>query len=469
MSSSPRTLLPYQARWVADRSPLKVCEKSRRIGMSWTEAYDSVMHAGANNGNVYYQSYSLDMTRTFISDCAEWATALQIGADAIGETLITIDDDEKIPAFRLPLACGREIVAMTSAPRAFRSKGKPGDVAVIDEAAFVDNLAEVLKAAMAFLLWGGTVHVLSTHNGEGSEFNRLVESINDGSRPGSVHRIPFDAAVAEGLGKRRMAVVGLAWSAEAEREWVDQVRREYGADAAEELDCVPAAGDGPWLTWDLIRAVEHADAGKPELYGGGLVVIGNDIARRRHLWVAWAAELVGDVMWTREIVEMQNKKFADHDAALDALAAKYRVLRFALDQTGMGEKPVEDAQTRYGEARVDGVLMSGARKLALATSLRQRCEDRKIRIPASTAVRTDLHAVRKVAGPLGTPRLVADEDKNRGHADRFWSAALACGAAELGTARYGLHRLDTHADLAHVAHRAARRPGAPMRSLPGAL
>ena len=74
-----RLLLPYQARWVNDRAGLKVIEKARRVGISWTEAYDAVMHAGGDGGgNVYYQAYNLEMTRGFIEDCASWAQALQI-------------------------------------------------------------------------------------------------------------------------------------------------------------------------------------------------------------------------------------------------------------------------------------------------------------------------------------------------------------------------------------------------------
>lgn len=149
-----RTLLPYQARWVSDPTPLKVCEKGRRIGLSWAEGYDSVMHAGEGAGDIYYQSYSHDMTRGFIDDCADWASELQIAADVVGQTFLDVDG-ERVPAFRLPFASGREITAVTSAPRAFRSKGRPGDRAVLDEAAFVDNLGESLKSAMAFLTWGG--------------------------------------------------------------------------------------------------------------------------------------------------------------------------------------------------------------------------------------------------------------------------------------------------------------------------
>ena len=465
--SSPRTLLPYQSLWTQDRSGLKVIEKSRRIGMSWAEAYDSVMYAGEDLGNIYYQSYNLDMTRGFITDCAGWAKALQVGAEAVGETLVKLDEGDPVRAFRMGLASGREIVAMTSAPRAFRSKGRPGDVAIVDEAAFIDDLAEVLKAAMAFRIWGGRVHILSTHNGEASPFARLVATIRDGERPGSLHTVTFADAVAAGLARRRMEVVGQAWSPDTEAAWVDEVRREYGADAAEELDCVPAAGDGAWLSWEQIHAVEHTQAGDPARYAKGRTVIGNDIARRRHLWVAWVLELVGDVAWTREVIELQNASFAEQDDTLDELVERYRPTRVAMDQTGMGEKPVEDAQRRYGAQRVEGVLMTPGTRLAIAGSLKRRVEDVAIRIPASTAIRQDLHAVRRAAGPTGAPRLVATEDTD-GHADRFWAAALACAAAETQPAVYALHRINNHADLRGMPR--LGRPGAVRwRGMSGAL
>ncbi|MDE0053489.1 MAG: hypothetical protein OXT64_04440 [Gammaproteobacteria bacterium] len=89
-----RTLLPYQARWVGDRSRLKVHEKARRIGLSWAEAYDDVVHAGAGRGDVYYQSYAHDMTAGFIDDCADWAQELQAAAEGVGETLNEIDGEK---------------------------------------------------------------------------------------------------------------------------------------------------------------------------------------------------------------------------------------------------------------------------------------------------------------------------------------------------------------------------------------
>ena len=52
-------------------------------------------------------------------------------------------------------------------------------------------------------------------------------------------------------------------------------------------------------------------------------------------------------------------------------------------QTGMGEKPVEDAQRRSGSQRVEGVLMTLAVRLEFAGALKRRGEDVNIRIPKS--------------------------------------------------------------------------------------
>ena len=73
--------------------------------------------------------------------------------------------------------------------------------------------------------------------------------------------------------------------------------------------------------------------------------------------------------------------------------------------------------------------LTGPRRLDVATALREAVEDHRLRIPPDDDLRRDLHSVRAEAGPTGAPRLVAERSASDGHADRFWSLALACGAA----------------------------------------
>ena len=84
-----------------------------------------------------------------------------------------------------------------------------------------------------------------------------------------------------------------------------------------------------------------------------------------------------------EVKEFKNASFAEQDDTLGAMVERYRPSRIAMAQTGMGEKPVEDAQRRSGSQRVEGVLMTLAVRLELAGALKRRGEDVNIRIPKS--------------------------------------------------------------------------------------
>jgi len=127
----------------------------------------------------------------------------------------------------------------------------------------------------------------------------------------------------------------------------------------QEYMCVAIDEATAWLTWEMIVSAEHPDAGKPELYAGGPCSSATNIGRRRDLSVIWVLEKVGDVLWTREVVTMKGRSFAEQDAEMERIFATYQVRRLCKDQTGMGEKPVEDDKRRYGESRVEGLLFTG--------------------------------------------------------------------------------------------------------------
>ncbi|MGK4386290.1 hypothetical protein [Ectopseudomonas oleovorans] len=169
----PEVFLGYQQRWVGIRAPLKVGEKSRRIGLTWAEAADNVLVAAsstqAGGMNVYYLGYNQDMTVEYIQACAMWARAFNYAAGEIEEGIWEDEDPDKhIKTYTITFPSGYRIVALTSRPSNLR--GRQG-IVVIDEAAFHPDLAELLKAALALLIWGGEVHVISTHDGTDNPFN----------------------------------------------------------------------------------------------------------------------------------------------------------------------------------------------------------------------------------------------------------------------------------------------------------
>jgi phage FluMu gp28-like protein len=70
-------LLQYQRDWVADPSQLKIAEKSRRTGLTWAEAADGTLCAGASRAaggcNHFYVGSNKEMAREFIDAVAMWA------------------------------------------------------------------------------------------------------------------------------------------------------------------------------------------------------------------------------------------------------------------------------------------------------------------------------------------------------------------------------------------------------------
>lgn len=240
---------------MADQSQVKIAEKSRRIGLSWIEALDCVLQANLLDGcNSYYIGYNFEMSEQFIQDCAEWAELIGAIAQSIDSPYGNIDafvDEEGILNYRLRFPNGRQIVALSSKPANLRSK--KGRI-VIDEIAFHQNVADLLKAAMAVTIWGGQIRIISTHDGEDNPFNGLVKEAREGGKPYSLHRYTFKDAIAQGLYRRICAVDNEEWTLEKEYEWEQYNRAIYGVGAAEELDVIPARiGKGlvfaePWFS-----------------------------------------------------------------------------------------------------------------------------------------------------------------------------------------------------------------------------
>ena len=131
---------------------------------------------------MYYISYDKEMTSGFIQDCATWATAFHAASGETGEQLLTRDDGRDIHVYDIPFASGNHIRTFSSNPRNLRSKGRPRERLVLDEAAFVDDIEELLKAAIAMTMWGGTVHIISTHNGDENPFNGLIQDARAGKK-----------------------------------------------------------------------------------------------------------------------------------------------------------------------------------------------------------------------------------------------------------------------------------------------
>lgn len=450
MTALSTYFLPYQIRWLQDRSRLKVVEKSRRIGMSYVQSYEDVLDAARSDNplDVWFSSADESAAKEYIRYCAQWARILKIAATDLGETVISKEDD--IKALTVQFATGKRINALSSNPKAFRSKG--GKL-VLDEFAFHADQEAMWKAARPIITWAYPARVISTYNGKGNRYYRMVadakKAIAEGKPPlWTLHTTTLIDAVNDGLADR---ILGRKLSQAERQAWIDAERESCGDEDTwqQEYMCNPTDEASAWLPWELITANEHESAGKPELFLGQDAFLGWDVARRQDKSILWVVEQILGVWITREVVRMRRTSFADQMAEFDRLMERYNIRRACIDQTGMGEKVVEDAKARWGDYRVEGVLFTGPTKQHLATIGKQLFEDRRILLPIDREIRDSHHAVRKVNTAAGNPRFDADRNES-GHADEFWAHMLALHAGESPTEAPAGVSIDADRDTYHA-------------------
>lgn len=484
----PKVLLPYQQQVVGLLNSVRDCsalfiEKSRRIGLTWGLAAYAVLRAArqrkAGGMDVMYISYSREMTREFIDACSMWARAFNQVTSDVEELLFDQGDDEgdrAIQTFRIRFASGFELLALSSAPRGLR--GKQG-VVIIDEAAFVDSLAALLKAAMAFLMWGGQVIVCSTHDGVDNAFNQTIQDIHAGRAPYKHLRIDFDQALRDGLYERICLVKGDDWSAEDEAVWRQKIIDFYGDCADEELFCIPSASSGSWLAGPLIEArmTEELPELRLELPADYLhktkleqaLILAPFMARLREALAGLDLSLqyafgfdfgrVADLSTVSLLaiearlkrreklwLEMRNVPGDEQKAVVAAILdhVKERLVGAAFDATGMGWTVAEDMGRKFGlreDPEGSGLIMpikfSEEWYRLEMPPLKVAFEDDMIAIGADAEHATDLRAVKVVRGIARVPQERTGEKGKRRHGDYAIALALAHFASRMRWSEYG--------------------------------
>lgn len=425
--------LPFQSRWIKDSSRIKLMEKSRQIGISWSTAYGADERAAALGARYDEWVSSRDdiQARLFIEDCKLWAGVMNMAAKDLGE--VVVDPATKASAYVLQFASGRRIHSMSSNPDA--QAGKRGS-RILDEFALHADQRKLWAIAYPGITWGGCMEIISTHRGSHSFFNGLIREARERGNPKriSLHRVTLQDALEQGF----LFKLQQALPADAEQQAMDEAQYfdfvKHGAADEESFDqeymCVPADDDSKFLEYGLITACEYLahERWQRGLEGPftGRLFAGVDIGRKRDLTVLWVLELLGDVLYTRHVEVMEKMRKSAQEAILYPWFAICD--RVCIDCTGLGIGWTDDAQDKFGEYRIEGVSFTGPVKEALAYPVRSAMEDRKLRIPEDPKTRADLRKVQKVTTAAGNIRFVAEATAD-GHADRFWALALAKHAA----------------------------------------
>lgn len=192
-----------------------------------------------------------------------------------------------------------------------------------------------------------------------------------------------------------------------------------------------------WSETTLIRIAENTT---------GQLFIGQDVGRNRDFSVQTILEKIGQSYRVVGMLRMESMRLPAQQRQLDRIVMLAAFRRAEIDMTGLGLGLVEYAQEKHGTERIGGVNFSSTEPIStriraegrksetarvteiMATELLGVFEDRRIEIPMDASLRDDLRKPEKVVSPGGRVSIAAERDEG-GHADHFWSIALALRAA----------------------------------------
>ena len=439
-------LLPYQRRWVEDNSPLKIVVKGRQTGFSFAATIRAVLKCLERRTTWVLLSKGERQSRLLMEKVHEHIQSCGVVAQACESTFF---EGATIKQLEVRFPNGSVIYGLPANPDTAR--GYSGHV-TLDEFAFHLDADKIYAALYPTITRGYSLEVISTPNGQQGKFFELAKEA--GLTEGIGTRDP-------GLGVREGRILvrdprdpspeprAPSWSGhwcdvyEAARQGLgidlDLLRAGVDEEAwRQEFCCEFLSAGSQWIPHELFERCVSSEASSEfgvrsselteKLRTGQLenLYAGWDVARNRDLSVIWLSELVGDVTWTRGVIEMRNVPTPDQ--VRQARAVLPLVKRMEIDQGGMG-LAIAEALAREFPDKVEGVTFTAARKETLAVTAKRRMEEAKVRLPDDDAVRESFRSVKKAANALGQSRFDADHDSRAGHADHWWAFCLAEAAA----------------------------------------
>lgn len=421
--TDPRALLlQYQFANFHDRSRFKASLQARQTGKDFTSEGEVVEDCFQRHGTDWMIGAPSERQALDSLDQAKlWAEAFDL--------VVADYHEEREGSNSQTLLKSAELI-FSNKSRARAVPGKPDTVrgrsanVLLTEFDFFENPAATWRAILPSItnpLRGGEkrVRIVSTPNGKGSALHKIWTKTDSAKMQWSRHLVTIYHAV----------LMGLPVDIAQIREALDDAEGW-----AQEYECEFLDGSNVLLPYEIIALAESLEATEycpPEFWtsSGNPVVLGIDFGRTNDPTICWATEQVGDVDWTREVLALRDMATPEQEAALDVRIR--RATRVCFDYTGPGiglgdylvAKHGEWAPEKHKFGKIELCTFTAGFKREIFPKMRRAFEaPTKLRIPVSTTVREDLHAMRQIIRngeyTYSAPRTA------EGHSDRCTALAL---------------------------------------------
>lgn len=481
LSSSPKSSLhlrPYQQEAFENRTNGIECWLwGRQTGKSYTLAAWAIDRLVTRPGRlVTILSNSLSNGMELNQKCAGIARLYQIAFEQHGMRDLRFETMNLEIRFSVRGSVSR-IKILPANPRTAR--GFSGDL-ILDEFAFHDNSAAIWEAAEPILSANKDFlcRIASTPNGRHNMFYRLAtdpaiptrivrrsDAWRDGlviSHPTTREPITPEQARALAIDKRaydqnyecifdseNITLLTPHLISQAEDPSVGLICDHHWSPAALHLLAGTIAG-GASAARPASPALDSPQ--RKSSFENRNLFLGVDVGRTQDLTVISVIEKSSDLFFVRAMLRLRNLRLPAQQELLEVACRSPRFAAAQIDMTGLGLGLYEYTHQRFGD-RIRGLNFASTIELprltacsafaprasnvgpvrarvpdALALGLLQLYESKRIRHPLDPLLREDLLKPERVISDSGRPSIVAPHS-SQGHADHFWSLALAVDAA----------------------------------------
>lgn len=443
-------LLPYQLDWVRNKARFKYGLWSRQTGKDFSCAAEAVedcnfdISADGEIGALRTSPTQWTVLATGERQALESVLQAKIWAEAYKYTIADIVEDREhgealLKSAEILFSNGSRLRALPANPATCRGLSTN---LVLTEFAYHENPDAIWRAIYPSLtnpLRGGEkkLRIITTPNGMGNKAADIWQK--NYQVPNALYscfKITIEDAVRMGLP-------------------VDIEEIKAGLDDpdgfAQEYMCEFIDSSAILLAYELIALCESPEATcivEPSFWDvahTNPLFMGVDFGRKRDLSVAWTAEKLGDVLHTREVLEMRKTSTPDQIAAL--IPRIRRVQRVCVDYTGPGVGLGDYLVKEFGEwdpesdkfGKIQLCTFTSALKQEIFPKMRMCFESRGLRVPQQRTIREDLHSIYRQTGKSGNVNYAAPHSDD-GHADRATALALMIRAAAKGGLQCGVGR-----------------------------
>lgn len=432
LDGAPFVLEPYQVRFLNDRSFFRIVNKSRQIGFSTILAGEALANACMGNG---YRANIVSINQKEASDKIEIARNLYHSIpDEFKEMTPSLkpnlwtDSDTELSFHRSP-----HTSTIISQPASAAIRGGRKDI-YFDEFAHIRDAAKLYRAATPAIIRGNSrLTIISTPLGQSGLFYDIFAG-EDHYPNYSRHAVPWwecSAMVKPGLYEESLALAAsVAGSEDRIRKYGSEkllvVFQEFGGDLLgfqTEFEATFADEATAYYPWELIVGCTDNDLNvwrewQPGYETDGEISIGVDLARDQDKTVFTVVEHNDDlakVLFVRATQDTYDEQFK----YLKRMVAMVKPNRVTIDQTGVGQKFVEDARREIVDVAVEGVVFTNSGKERWATSFKGDMQTRKISWPNIPDLKRQIHGIKRTKTEANFYRFAGTHD------DYFWSLMLA--------------------------------------------